>query len=114
MSPSIVLFWSLSPKENYNSPTETSFALNLAVCLFNSGIKYTVESLMKRANLNISNYSLKQLKLIDLERIQYSDYSVRIKTKLRRKQRKRSDIKRQDAFKHKEGTQYESGAFYNN
>lgn len=36
------VIWSLAPKEQFTSPQETSLAIDLAVCIFNSGTAYTL------------------------------------------------------------------------
>lgn len=106
--------WGLSPKESFNSPTETSLAVNLAVCLFNDGFEATLISLLKYANFQVMENSIRQWHNIDKERMDYADYVASAESKARRKHRKSAEIKKQDAFQHQEGTQYKSGAFYNN
>ena len=104
---------SLSPKETFNSSMETSFAINLAVCLFNDGFEFTLRSALSAAGLSFTECSLQQWRNIDNERIENGDYVCRPITKQRIKERKILEIKKQKAFQHKEGAQYELGAFYN-
>ena len=47
--------WSLSPKETFNSPMETSLVINLAVCLFNDGFKFTLRSALSAAGLSFTD-----------------------------------------------------------
>ena len=47
------LFWSFSLKEQYNLPLGTSHSNSLAVCLYNSGMEYTISSLLKQANMEV-------------------------------------------------------------
>ena len=71
------MVWSLSPKEQYNSPMETSLALNIAVCIYNSGMEYAMVKLFEKSNLDFKYSMLQQWRMIDKERVQRSDYSVR-------------------------------------
>ena len=113
MNLSIVLFCSPSPKETLSSSMETSLAINLAVCLFNDGFEFTLISAFSAAGLSFTECSLQQWRNIDNERIENGDYACRPITKQRRKERKISEIKKQEAFQHKECAQHKSGAFYN-
>ena len=106
------LVWSRSPKEQYNSPLETSLSISLAVCIYNSGMEYTISSLLKRANMEVDKNSQRQWQLIDEERLCVGNYKNREDIKLKRKSRKRSEMKKQDAFHHEEDKHYQSGAFH--
>ena len=51
---------SLSPKETFNSLMKTSLEINLAVCLFNDGFKFTLRSALSAAALSFTECSLQQ------------------------------------------------------
>ena len=106
------IIWSYAPKEQYISPMETSLAINLAVCMFNNGMEETFTNVFQAADIEISETMQNQWTLIDHKRIKQSDYVAREDRKLKRKLRKRALIKRQDAFQHIEGVQYQSQSFY--
>ena len=46
------VIWSLAPKEQHVSPMQTSLAVNIGVCIFNSGTEYTLKQLFNRSNLD--------------------------------------------------------------
>ena len=96
------LLWSLAPKEIYISPIETSLAVSLSVCLFNSGFYYTLTSLMKESDLSVSSFQKVSWNRLDKERQRLSDYKQRDEVKLRRKKTRRAKCKKQDAFLHAE------------
>ena len=106
------LVWSLSPKEQYNSPLETSLSISLAVCIYNSGMEYTISSLVKWANTEVDKNSQRHCQLTDKGRLYLGNYKNREDIKLKRKSRKHSEIKKQDAFQHEEVKQYQSWAFH--
>ena len=108
------LVWNLSPKESSNSPIETLFALNLAVLIFNHGFENTVKTTLEKCKISYLNSSEKQWGSVDSDIIYYANYMTTENAKERRKRRKHLDLKKQDAFQHIEGTQYQSGAFCNN
>ena len=108
------LVWSLSPKEKFNSPIETSVAVNLAVCLFNNGIEYTLTNLLQKADMVITNGMRAQWREMDEERIKQGDYAAQTYRKDQRRLRKRRIIKTQDAFQHIEGIQYQPQGFHTN
>ena len=74
-------------------------------------MEYTISSLLKRANTEVDKNSQRQWQLIHDERLYVGNYKNRVDIKLKRKSRKRSEIRKQDAFQHEEGKQYISGAF---
>ena len=100
------VIWSMSPKDTYNSPTETSLAVALAVCQFNSGFQYTVENMFQLLGMTPTAAIQKRWKSIDDKRIRSADQQNTEKFKLRRKTLKRETVKKQDGFQH-----YQSGAF---
>ena len=51
MSHSNKVLCSLNPKKQSDFPTAIYFGVSLAVCLSNSGLEYTVTSLLKNAGL---------------------------------------------------------------
>ncbi|XP_057304114.1 uncharacterized protein LOC130641359 [Hydractinia symbiolongicarpus] len=108
------LIWTIVPKEQNNSPEEISLGISLGVCIFNSGINYTLTSLFKKCSLQYTETMSNKWKAIDNERIKNAEYKNQETVKLRRKEKKRSRCKKQDAFQRQEGTQYKSGAFQSN
>ena len=48
------LVWILSPKEQYNSPLEALLSISLAAFVCNSGMGYTISSLLKQANMEVN------------------------------------------------------------
>ena len=62
------LFWSFSPKEQYNLPLGTSHSNSLAVCLYNSSMEYTISRLLKQANMEVDKNLKRQWQLIEEER----------------------------------------------
>ena len=76
-------------------------------------MEYTISSLLKRANTEVDKNSQRQWQLIDGERLYVGKYKNREEIKLKRKSRKRSEIKKQDAFQHKEGKNTNQKHFIN-
>lgn len=107
------LIWSLAPKEQYVSPLETSLAVSLGVCLFNSGMQWTYMNLFDKAGIEVTYPMLKKWATIDEYRVYKGNYSAREDRKQKRRMRKRAFVKKQSAFQHEEGAQYQSEAFYN-
>lgn len=106
------LVWSLSPKEQFTSALETSLAVNIAVCLYNSGLEYTLINLFEKSAISISPLMLTQWRNIDITRITKGDYAIRDDRKSRRKFLKRANIKQHEAFAHIEGSQYQPQGFH--
>ena len=106
------LMWSLSPKNQYVSPVETSLALNLSVCIFNDGIFLTLHKLFQKLGFDTDYSNMESWKNMDHERIYNGDYKIRNIQRIRRKTKKKLMYKKQDAFRHQEETQYSSGFFY--
>lgn len=106
------LLWNLAPKESYTSTTETSLAVSLSVCLYNSGYYYTLSRLFEKCGIQVSDFQKLSWQNLDKQRQRTSDYKQRDEVKLRRKKTRRAKCKKQDAFLHEEGTQYKSGHFY--
>ena len=67
---------SLCWKEQFNSPTTMSFAVSLAVHLYNSGLQYTLTSLLKNAELEVDTCLQRQWRGIDKERMTKQDYGI--------------------------------------
>ena len=76
-SHSIKFFGLFLQKNSLKSPTATSFAVILAVCLYKSGFEYTLTSLLKKAVLEFDTCLQKQWCGIDTDRIRKGDYAVR-------------------------------------
>ena len=53
------VIWSMAPKDVYSSPAETSLAISLAVCQYNSGFSYTTNNIFYSINLNYTPSMLK-------------------------------------------------------
>lgn len=108
------VLWNICPKVQYNSPLEMSLGLSLAVCIYNSGLTYTLSKLFQDAVIQPHTSSLTQWRQIDKERVESGDSSVREENKTKRRKRKYSEVKRQDAFKKNEGVQYQPQGFHPN
>lgn len=102
------VLWSLAPKESFCSAKEVELAMNLSVCIFNSGFYWTYKELLTSCNLEVSSSSLKIFKRIDKNRIQKSNYQTSDVAKERRKETRREKNKNADAFQ----KDYRSGAFH--
>ena len=79
------LDWSLSPKEQYNSPLETPLSISLAVCIYNSGMEYTISTLLKWENMEVDKNSQRQWQLIDEERLYVGNYKNRERYQIKKK-----------------------------
>lgn len=108
------LIWSLAPKEQYTSQYETSLAVSLGIMIYNSGMEKTMNKLMSKLNIPVSNSMLAAWRNMDKQRIYSADYKTKPNIKQRRKKRKREKTKKADAFVHQEGIQYKSQQFYTN
>ena len=108
------IIWSLATKDQFNSPMETSLAISLGTCVFNSGLEYTAYNLLKSCDITVSQSMVQAWRKIDNERMQQSEYKERESVQLRRKQVKRNACKKQDAFLRFENTHYQSGSFHQN
>ena len=106
------IIWSMSPKECYNSPHETSLAISLGVCQFNNGFVYTMTKMFEQLDIPIFPSMLSIWKKIDNIRVEKANHKELNRIKLRRKELKRSSVKKQDAFQRVEGTYYQSGSFF--
>ena len=63
------VIWSLAPKQAANSPHETSLGINLGVCIYNEGWKYTVSNMFQKLKIPISSAMIEQWEAIDEDRI---------------------------------------------
>ena len=79
------VIWGLAPKEQHVSPMETSLAVNIGVCIFNSGTEYTLKQLLDRSNLDWSTGVRNEWSKVDNKRISLGNYSVTEERKLARK-----------------------------
>ena len=75
------------------SPVATSFAVSLAVCLYNSGLEQTLAGLLKSSGLKFDTFLQRQWRSMDKERMRKGDYAVRDTWKEKCKLKKRSEIK---------------------
>ena len=105
---------SFSPKEQFNSPLTTSLAIGLAICVYNSGLQFTVTNLLKKCDLEFNNKSLDQWYKMYKERNVQGDYAAREERKKARKQKKTKQNIQHDAFQKNEGTQYQPQRFHSN
>ena len=69
--------WSYCSKEQFHSPLATSLANGLVICVYNSGLRYTLANLLEKCNLELHNKSLDQWYKMDKERIVKGDYATR-------------------------------------
>lgn len=107
------LLWSLCRKEQYVSPLETSRALSLSVCVYNSGLNYTTEKLFEMAEINTPTLSVQCGVLLTKKGLRTVNGLLE-DTKMKRRLRKRQQIKGQDAFQRNEGVQYKPQGFHTN
>ena len=77
------VLWSLAPKEQYNSSLEIDLAMNLAVCIFNSGFSWTFKHILAACSLPTSIDSFTMFRQIDRERIVSADYKTLESTKIK-------------------------------
>ena len=105
--------WSLCPKEQFNCPKATHFAVSLAVCLFIQFWSWVhTYNLLKNAGLEFDTCLQKQWHSIDKEKIRKGDYAGRERWKAKWKLKKQSEIKKkQDAFQKSEGILYQPKGF---
>ena len=107
------LVWSLCPKEQYNSPLETSLSISLAVWIYNSGMEYTTWSLLRRANMKMDKNSQRQWQLTNSRRkIICRERQKSGRYQIKKKITKTFQNKKQDTFQHEVGKLYQSGAFH--
>ena len=93
---------------------ETSLAISLAVCIFNSGLEYTLSKLFEKTSIPYNYNMVAEWHMLDKERVFVGDYTARDNIKLRRKLKKRANVKKQDAFQHLEGIQYKPQGLHSN
>ena len=67
------VLWSFCPKEQFNSPLTTSLAISVAICIYNSGLEYTLTNLLEKCNLEFNKNSLDQWSKMDKVRIVKGD-----------------------------------------
>ena len=91
------VIWSLAPKEQFVSSQETSLAISLGVCIFNDGLKYTLKKMFDLCNLSCASSSERIWKSLDEQRLKNGNYKMTIASKERRKQKRRTQCKQQDA-----------------
>ena len=103
------VLWGLVPKEAFCSTKEIELAINLTVCIFNSGFLWTYENVFQECNLKLSIEAKKIFRQIDATRIKKSDYHSSDVCKRKRKATRREKNKLADAFQKKD---YQSGAFH--
>ena len=108
------VLWSFCPKEQFNSPLTTSVAISLAICVYSSGLQYTLTNLLEKCNLEFNKNSLDQWSKMDKERIVKGDYAGWEERKKAQKQNKRKQIIQHDAFQKNEGIQYQPQGFHSN
>ena len=104
--------WSLAPKDQYTSASETSLAIKLGTIIFNDGLAPLLKSLLPMIGMQVGNASEAAWIALDTLRAENKKYKDSDKTKTSRKRLKRIKTKKQDAFVHEEGIQYKSQGFY--
>ena len=77
-SPSI-MFYGLFSQKNFNSPLTTSLAISSAICVYNSGLQYTLTNLLEKCNLEFNDKSLDQWYKMDKEKNIKGDYAAQEK-----------------------------------
>ena len=97
------VIWGIAPKDQYTSRTENSTALNLGVLLFNSGMRVTFSLLLPMLDVTIRPTMSKAWEKVDQVRIYGAEHKEKPSIKARRKELKRSKIKKATAFVHDEG-----------
>ena len=102
----------LAPKESYTSTNETSLAVSLSVCLYNSCYYYTLNRQFGKCGIQVYDFQKLSWQNLDKQRQRTSDYKKKDEVKLCLKKTRRAKGKKQDAFLHEEGTQSKSGHFY--
>ena len=89
------VLWSLCPKEQFNCPKATHFAVSLAVCLFIQFWSWVhTYNLLKSAGLEYDTCLQKQWRSIDKEKIRKGDYAGQERWKAKWKLKKQSEIKK--------------------
>lgn len=106
------VIWGFAPKDQYTSRIENSLSVNLGVLIFNCGMNVTYSQLLPEIGVKVTNNMKKTWMEIDKKRIYGGEYKEQGEVKERRKRYKTKKAKKADAFLHKEGTQYQSQAFY--
>ena len=104
--------WSLAPKNQYVSPSETKLAVGIATLLFNQGSEKTFVDICDAIGCSVNKNMKLQWASIDKSKELNRHKRQKESSKKRRKVLKRKKIKGQDAFIHIEGTQYKSGHFH--
>lgn len=102
------LLWGLAPKEIFNSSQEVNLAIQMSVCIYNSGFLWTYKKLLEECEIEISNTSLSVFRQIDTVRIKSADYQSSEGRKNKRKQCRRKKNNSADAF----AKDYKSGNFH--
>ena len=103
----------MAPKASYTGPIETRLAVELAVLLFNIGFKECYQRVYENVGLPVTENMLQTWNGIDELKMKYKATKEKDTVQQRRKQLKRKNIKKNEAFIHEEsGMQYSSGAFH--
>ena len=106
------VIWGMAPKDKYTSPNETEAAVNIGVSLYNDGLTKTLKRLYEAWGLKYTSSA--EWRALDDERIKKSEFQNTEVSKKQRKDRKRSKVKKESAFKkvEKPTDKYKSGAFH--
>lgn len=108
------VIWNMARKDVYNSPSETSLAVNSAVGIYNDGFLVTLKSLFVKANIPTSENMRRSWEKIDEKRVKGGIYKDSEEQKKKRKTRRRLKHQRDAAFKRKEDSEYKTSAFHEN
>ena len=104
--------WSMAPKSCYVSSAETKLAFELATLLFNKGHQRCLQDVCGEIGVTAHENMKNQWNLTDIEKQSNKSRQKGETFKQRRKKLKRKFVKTNDAFVHKEGVHYQSGAFH--
>ena len=107
------VLWGLAPKDSFCSTKEIQLAVDISVCLFNSGYLWTYQTIFEKCNLPFSENAKNMFRQMDIDRIKKSDYHSSEKQKKRRKDIRHEKHKSANAFQKKDTMNYKSGEFYN-
>lgn len=106
------LAWGLIPKEAYHSPYEVATGLCMGIMLFNRGHEAANKLIFEAVGLKCGQNGLSIWQAMDVKRIRWAEHHASEETRVQRKKQRASNLRKDDTFKHKEGTEYQAGAFY--
>jgi hypothetical protein len=108
------VIWNVVPKDLYHSPQEVSLGINIAVGLYNDGQRATLAPLMEKMGISLPTSSTTIWGNMDAKRVKDAERRNTLEHKTQRKDKRKRNLRRLDAFSHVEGHTYKSGAFHSN